>query len=229
MRKTDSYDTETGVLCQVVLKLPYFFDEEEEGSFCYCRVNAYSSKVLLKSDFSAFRVGHPVSGLLEKAIRKEKNAPHTAQLIAWDRVAASDWQLLSPYSFFNGGFRLDPTRVFKLPILHSKNFPDPPTGGSLSHSIALQPISAHYLSFHKAPPPPPPKAAAPSFPPPAYPRGGPGEASPRSASSTHLVPPGGRRVAHINPPDSDEDSLFREIIHGVKRASVRKLRTKPAF
>ena len=126
MRKTDSRDTETGILCQVVMKHPYLFDTEEDISFAYCRATAYSIKVLLVNDFSAIRVGRPVSGLIEKAIRKDANAPHTDQLIARGRVSATDWQPLSPYSFFNGAFRLDQSRVFKLPIIHSKNFPDPP-------------------------------------------------------------------------------------------------------
>ena len=96
MRKTDSMDTETGILCHVAIKLPFFFGEEEENSFAYCRANAYPGKVLLKTDFSAIRVGRAVGGLLEKAIRKEQNAPHAAQLIACDRVSANDWQMFPP-------------------------------------------------------------------------------------------------------------------------------------
>ena len=111
---------------------------------------------------------------------------------AWGRCASSDWQLISPYRFPNGSFRLGPTRICRLPCLHSRNFPDQASGDHLSSSIVLRPISIHHISFRKAPPPPPPKA--------------PNSTPPASPKSVRLAPPprfpipdpNRRRRAHLN-------------------------------
>ena len=237
MRRTDSRDTEIGILLQIVINLSFFYADEELMSHAFCRVNAYTSKALIRGDFAGIRVGHCVSGLIEKAINKKPDGPHTAQLVfpmgffivdrfsyrfpfsslsngpfqnsAWHRCSAQDWFLLSPCSFSNGGFRLGPARIPHLPILHSRNFPDPASDPRMSSSIAPQPISSHRLSFHRAPPPPP-KAApnapapftAPFGPPPAYPRDDPvtAPASPANASGQRLIPANGpdrNRRAHF--------------------------------
>ena len=78
--------------------------------------------------------------------------------------------------------------------------------------------------------------SAPFGPPPPYPRGDPVAApaspvnDPANASGQRLIPTslsGRNRRAHFYPPDSDDDSLFHEVIHGVKRASDKKPRTTP--
>lgn len=91
MKYTDSRGTEIGIMLQIVLKLPFFYGEEERMSHVYCRTNAYTSKALLCSDFTGIRVGHCVSGLIEKAINNKKpDGPHTAQLVPLEALFVVD-------------------------------------------------------------------------------------------------------------------------------------------
>ena len=60
----------------------FFYGTDDEASFAYCRVNAYTSRALMQCDFASIRAVRCISGLIEKAIRKEPNGPHNAQLVS---------------------------------------------------------------------------------------------------------------------------------------------------
>ena len=82
MRRADSRDTEIGIMLQIVLNLPFPHGEEELQSHAFFRINDYASEALLRWGFAGIRVGHCVSGLIEKAINNKKpSGPHTAQLV----------------------------------------------------------------------------------------------------------------------------------------------------
>ena len=80
IKERDSFNTDLGLQLTVVVKIHYSLSDDPSfpRSCIYARVNAYSSRALLAHDFTAIRVGTPVSGLIEKALSK----PHTAQLAA---------------------------------------------------------------------------------------------------------------------------------------------------
>ena len=80
IKERDSFNTELGLQLTVVVKIHYSLTDDPRfpRSCIYARLNAYSSRALLAHDFTAIRVGSPVSGLIEKALSN----PHTAQLAA---------------------------------------------------------------------------------------------------------------------------------------------------
>ena len=79
-KERDSFNTDLGLQLAVVLEI--HFSPNSDTRFprirAFCRVNAYNSRALLARDFTAIRVGSPVSGLVEKALSN----PHTAHLVA---------------------------------------------------------------------------------------------------------------------------------------------------
>ena len=78
-KREDSYDAELGFQLQIVHNIPFAHDSEiDPPPHSFCRVNAYTSKALLRNYFTAISVWHCVSGLLEKSMSRE----HTPQLVA---------------------------------------------------------------------------------------------------------------------------------------------------
>ena len=107
-------------------------------------------------------------------------------------------------------FELDGTRIFALPLLGAAHFPAPAVYPQVNSSIVLQPAPKHLQSMRKAPPPPPPYAA-PAVLAPLIDTA----SSPSNSGAAHCFYAGS---------SSSEDTLFREVIHG-----INPIPKKPTF
>ena len=130
-----STDTTSPFLLQVVTKLFFrygFSPDEASDSFVYARVNAFSSKAVLGSNYAPVWLGMPVRGLLTPT----DSDYATAQLNCWAPCSFQEWEVAIPRSFFDDGIAIDRDANFHLPLL-GRRFLD--VSGSSYSKLIIQP------------------------------------------------------------------------------------------
>ena len=88
-----------GLMFNVVLKMPFFFSKgsgpaEDSGEFhcshVWVRVLAFSNLFCGKEQYTPFRAGEPVVGIIESTTPKKGEKHPSAMLVGWDFVSYSE-------------------------------------------------------------------------------------------------------------------------------------------
>ena len=90
---------ETPALLQIVAHLPFRYGKTRAATYdiwAHCRISACVSTDAFDSPVQLSRVCDPVSGFVESANSKDHFG---AQLTGWDKVLASEWEVLHDASF----------------------------------------------------------------------------------------------------------------------------------